>query len=81
VLQSGGVAVCGIHGVVGGQGRARRGREFARGPSLTSGEAKKLPEGWTWGRARQRGCARGLDLTSGEAKKLRPKASPLGLSY
>jgi hypothetical protein len=42
------------------EGELERGGELARGLSLTSGEAEKLPEGWTRGRARQRGCARRL---------------------
>jgi hypothetical protein len=58
-----------------------RGRELARGLGLMSGEAKKLPEGWTRGWARRRSYARRLDSSSGEAKRLRPKDRPLGLSY
>jgi hypothetical protein len=33
-----------------------QGGELARGLSLTSGEVEKLPEGWTRGQARRRGC-------------------------
>jgi hypothetical protein len=58
-----------------------RGEEFTREPNLASGEAEKLPEGWTRGRARRRGCACRLDPTLGEAKELRLKASPLDLLY
>jgi hypothetical protein len=58
-----------------------QGRELARGLGLTSGEAEKLPEGWTQGRARRRSRTRGLDSSSGEAKRLHLKGHPLGLSY
>ena len=58
-----------------------RGGEFARGPNLTSGEAEKSPKAGPGVGARQRGCECGLDPASGEAERLRPKASPLGLSY
>jgi hypothetical protein len=64
-----------------GEAELGRGREFARGTNLTSGEEEKSPEGWTRGRARRRGCERGLDPALGEAERLHPKASPLGLSY
>jgi hypothetical protein len=58
-----------------------RGGEFARGPNLTSGEVEKSPKAGPGVGVRQRGCECRLDPASGEAERLRPKASPLCLSY
>jgi hypothetical protein len=62
-----GVAVCGIHDVVGGQSRARARRRIWLRTELDVGRGGEI--------------ARRLDLGSGEAERLRPKASLLGLSY
>jgi hypothetical protein len=66
-LQSGGVAVYEIRGVVGGQGQARARQRTRSRAELDVG----------WGRE----IARRLAPGSGEAERLRPKARPCGLSY
>jgi hypothetical protein len=62
--------------VVGGQGRARARRRIRSRTKLDVGRSGEIAR-----RLDSGGCARGLDPASGEAERLRPKASPLGLSY